>query len=92
MTYKELLDTAKSHLDELITVGEPDFRLEQAVFDRKENLWEIVVSYLVDDPTRRSLFAIKLEVPQHYSRIYKKLKIDDSTKEVVGFYMYSETA
>jgi len=91
MTDRELLDTAQSHLSELTTVKEPDFRLEQAVFDKKEMNWEIVVSYLIDDPSKRSLFAMKLDKPQHYTRIYKEMKIDENN-EVVGFYMYSETA
>ena len=53
---KELLEIAKAELQDLTTVTNPDFRLEQAEFNKRENEWEIVVSYLFS-PRILSFFA-----------------------------------
>lgn len=82
-----LLQIAKVELKDLTTVGNPDFRLEQAVFNQSEKVWEIVVSFLVDNPVQK---IDPIVFPGYNSqRIYKRLKINDQ-KEVLGFYIYED--
>ncbi len=92
MKLKDLLDTARDHLSELTEVPEPDFRLEQAVFQEEEDLWDVVVSFLV---IRHALQQNKVAangggsffLPE-YERVYKRLKID-SNQQVQGFYLFN---
>ena len=85
--FKELLTIAVSHLNSLTDVPTSDFRLEQAEFSEKENMWEIVVSYLVPNINKRTTpLGFSSEFP--FYRIYKRLKINDE-KEVVGMYMFN---
>lgn len=87
MNLKELLDVVKLELRDLSSLENPDFRLEQAEFKQEDEVWEIVISYLVDNtnPRNNSLLAISSEFKYH--RIYKKIKIDKN-KEILGFYIF----
>ncbi len=87
LTLKQLLDIAKFHLFELAAPENPDFRLEQAEYNKIEGTWEIIVSYLVNNSNKRSGLAAVLN-EFNYFRIYKKLKIND-IGEVIGFYLYN---
>ena len=49
MNLKELYQIAKNELSELSPFENSDFRLEQAEFDKDEKVWEIVISYLVEN-------------------------------------------
>mgnify|MGYP000954075754 CR=1 FL=1 len=88
MNIKELYTIAKRELGELSPLEDSDFRLEQAVYNENEKVWEIVVSYLVENTNRptKSLMALTTEFPYH--RIYKKVKINDA-KEIVGFFIFN---
>lgn len=92
MTFKELLDVAKEELQGLSTLPNPDFRLEQ-VEHTKEDTWDIVVSYLVENTNKRinNLAGILGNLPSdfQYHRLYKRLTINKN-KEVEGFYMYND--
>ena len=85
---KELLDIAKSQLQDLTKVQNPDFRLEQAVYNKNEDEWVIVVSFLVEKTNKRintlGLPSFELE----FQRIFKKLTIN-STKEITGLYIFN---
>jgi hypothetical protein len=91
MNFREIYRIAKDQLESLSTVDKPDFRLEQAEYKKKDKLWEVVVSYLVDkDNEGRSAIAkaAAFEVFNNpYERVYKTVKINDNQK-VVGFYIY----
>lgn len=90
MTFKELLDLAIEELKELTQVESPDFRLEQAEFEKSKGVWHIVVSFLVENVNKRIL-----NIPNgllgefKYFRIYKKLKINNQDREVIGLYMFN---
>lgn len=87
MTFKELLDIAKTGLRDLTTLKSPDFRLEQAEFKTSSEEWEIIVSYLVPNINRKHTPLQVLTSEFEFYRIYKKLKIDKN-KEIIGFYIY----
>lgn len=87
MKLKELLSSAKSELQPLTDVVNPDFRIEQAEYLKKENVWEIVVSYLVSNVNKpKSRFATLADFD--YLRMYKKLRINDNN-EVIGLYIFN---
>lgn len=90
MTLKDLFQTAKNHLEDLTPLSQPDFRLEQAEYDKNEKVWDIVVSYLVENTNKRSNPLAQLSADFQYHRIYKKLKINDNTKEILGFYIFNK--
>jgi len=90
MRLKELLNLAKTELSELSNLDDPDFRLEQAEYLDDEQLWEIVVSYLVENTNPRNTSLSVLTSEFKYHRIYKRLKIYPNTKKVVGFYIYEK--
>ena len=87
MNFKELLDIAKAELADLTSVDNPDFRLEQAEHDKETNVWEIVVSYLVENANRKIRPLTNLSTGFEYLRMYKALKIN-ADKEVIGLYMF----
>ena len=89
MNLKELLCVAKSELKEMTTLENPDFRLEQAEYKKDSKIWDVVVSYLVENtnPKINPFSAISTEFKYH--RIYKKIKIDEN-KSVIGLYMYDK--
>ena len=88
MDLKELYSIAKNTLKEVIYSDNPDFRLEQAEYDNENGIWEIVVSFLVENSNKSTnpLFAINQNLP--YERVYKTFKINQE-KKVVGFYIYN---
>lgn len=71
------------------TLKNPDFRLEQAEFIKKDKVWEIVVSYLIENTNPRSTALGAIISEFKYFRIYKRLKIDED-KNVIGFYIYNK--
>ncbi len=86
MNFKELFIAAKEQLGNISSLEKSDFRLEQAEYDEKTKVWEIIVSYLVENTNKPiNSFSLGQEYPFH--RIYKKVKINNK-KEVVGFYIY----
>lgn len=89
MNLKELYKIAKDELEVLSPFENSDFRLEQAEFNKEENVWEIVVSYLVQNTNKPSSPIGVLSTSYPYHRMYKKVKIDDK-KQVVGFYIYEK--
>jgi hypothetical protein len=89
MNLKELLGIAIDNLKDLTSLPVPDFRLEQAEYKKKDGIWEIVVSYLVENtnkPIRREIFPASVEF--QYLRLYKRLQID-SKGNVVGMFIYN---
>ncbi len=96
MTLKELLEIAKKELKDLISLQNPDFRLEQVEYKKDEGVWDIVVSYLVENTNKRTnnpmaqvaqtLTALMPELD--FQRIYKRLRINKD-KKVEGFYLYN---
>lgn len=87
LNLRELLTTAISELKPLTNVVNPDFRLEQAEYNKGRKIWEVVMSFLVDNANKRPtpLNSIFNDLP--YDRIYKRLEITDD-REVTGFYIY----
>lgn len=88
MTLKELLEIAKMQLRPLTKVDNPDFRLEQSEFNEDESVWEIIVSYLVENINKRTHPLATLSPDFQYHRIYKKVKIRRNG-ELVGFYIHN---
>ncbi|HCE56139.1 MAG TPA: hypothetical protein DER05_14550 [Lutibacter sp.] len=88
MELGELYTIAKNQFDGIANTESPDFRLEQAEFKEKEKIWEIVVSYLVQNANKSenasNIFGFQ-QLP--YERIYKKVKINEN-KKIIGFYIY----
>ncbi|WKN43984.1 hypothetical protein [Tunicatimonas pelagia] len=91
MNLRSLYQAAKKELEALNGGEFVDFRLEQAERNDKDNLWEIVVSYLVENKNpvvNRSLSPLSMSDVHKYNRIYKSVKIDDNM-EVVGLRIFS---
>lgn len=85
VNFKDLLKIAVTKLQDLTTVSNPDFRLEQAEFNDSQKEWDIVVSFLIDNTYQR---LNPLNLPGlNNQRVYKRLKIN-SQQEVMGFYMF----
>lgn len=89
MKLKDLYAIAKKELGELSPLQNSDFRLEQAEYNKDEKVWEIVVSYLVENINKPTKSFIPLATDFPFHRIYKKVKINDQY-EVIGFYIYKE--
>lgn len=90
MKFGDLLNVVKSNLSDLSTLENPDFRLEQAEFLKDEDIWEVVVSYLVENTNRKVTTALGALTSGgfEYVRLYKLVKIN-SDAEVVGLFMYN---
>lgn len=88
MTLKELLEITKEQLRDLSTLENPDFRLEQAEYKKDDDTWEIIVSYLVENTNKRSNPLTIIASEFQFLRMYKKIIIN-SSKEIVGFYIYN---
>ena len=86
MKLKDLLKIAEDELSDLSTVSNPDFRLEQAV--KTDSGWEIVVSFLVENPNKPSNPFSTLSPAFQFERIYKKVSIN-SEGEVAGLFIYN---
>lgn len=87
MNLGELLSIAAEALRDLSRLGNPDFRLEQAEYKKDEDVWEVVVSYLVENTNKRNVSLMAITSEFQYLRLYKKLRINKN-KEVVALYMY----
>ena len=86
---RELLEIAVSQLKDLTNVENPDFRLEQAEYDKKNEEWDLVVSFLVERTNKRTN---ALGIPSsefQYNRIYKRLKIN-SDNQLAGLYIFNK--
>jgi len=81
-SFKQLLDLAQAELQQLTRLENPDFRLEEAVYFRKHELWEIIVSFLVDNtnPPIEGSGTPKLSLK--YLRLYKKISINNNGEMV----------
>lgn len=96
MKLSQLLEIAANDLSDLSKLEDPDFRLEQAEFDEKNNTWEIIVSFLVNNTNKKnqSIQGLgsalsSLTSTYQYLRLYKRVKISQEGK-VLGMYMYKE--
>lgn len=89
MTFKELYQIAKESLEQLSPLEQADFRLEQAEFNKKDKVWEIVVSYLVENINKPESPLGAFSSGFKYHRVYKQVKIDND-KNVLGFYMFEK--
>ena len=89
MNINELYTIAKEALAGIMEIQEPDFRLEQAEFIKKDKVWDIVVSYLVKNKniSKISLATFTQEPP--FDRVYKKVKLDEN-KQILGFYIFEK--
>lgn len=87
MKLKDLLDSATTQLRDLSPLDNPDFRLEQALYKKDEKVWEVIVSYLVED-NNKPVNPLKVFTPQTpYYRTYKRVILDDDG-QVSEFLMY----
>ena len=93
MDLKRLYQIAKNELEKLYDSEPMDFRLEQVEFNESSGLWDVVVSYLVENKNRPepspanpfgNVGALK------YERVYKSLKINEKD-EVTGFHIFDKT-
>jgi hypothetical protein len=89
MNLKELYEIAKNELESLSTLENADFRLEQAEFNKDEEVWEVVVSYLVENTNKPFSALGALTSGFTFHRIYKKVKIDKNN-QVIGFYIFEK--
>ncbi len=89
MELRELLKIAKTQLRDLSPLKNPDFRLEQAEYLNRDKIWDIVVSYLVENTNKKASPLAAITAEFQYFRIYKRLKIDEE-KNVIGFYIYEK--
>ena len=89
MILKELLEIAKDQLKDMSTLEDPDFRLEQAVYDKDDETWDIVISYLVENTNKRSAPLVVITSEFQYHRIYKKVSIDKD-RNIFGFYIFNK--
>ena len=90
MKLKELLDIAKGALSEVITVENPDFRLEEVKYDQDNKLWDITVSYLAENTNEKTSSFHMITSPMYkYERIYKRLTIDED-KNITGLYIFEK--
>ncbi len=87
MKLKDLLHNATTQLRDLSPLDQPDFRLEQAVHRKEEKVWEIVISYLVEN-NNKPVSVVPTFAPQlPFQRVYKKVMMDESG-QVAEFLMY----
>lgn len=89
MNLRELLDIAINQLGGLTTLQTPDFRLEQAEYKKDEKIWDVVISYLVENTNKKISIVNPIFTEFQFHRIYKRLKIDEN-KNIVGVYMFSD--
>ena len=87
LTVKDIFEIAKKELSWLSKLPNPDFRLEQVEYDEKNNEWNVVVSFLVENTNKRTIpFGIPVS-DFEFNRIYKKLKINKENK-VTGLFIF----
>ncbi|CAN5875023.1 hypothetical protein BH24BAC1_BH24BAC1_39020 [soil metagenome] len=89
MKFKELLEIAAVEISDLIEHENADIRLEQVEYNEKNKEWEIVVSYLKENPNKNALASSILSVSRlPYERIYKKFEITED-KEIKSMKMFT---
>jgi len=83
MDLKGFYQAAKKELEPLYGGYLNDFRLEQVEHDKKNQQWEVVVSYLVENKNKveNSAKGISVITSLPYERIYQLL-VMNSKKEV----------
>ncbi len=89
LTLKDLYQISKNALGDISPLENSDFRLEQAEYDRKEQYWDVVVSYLVKNINKPIRPLAPLTPEYQFFRIYKRVKISND-KEVLGFYIFNK--
>lgn len=89
MTFRELYQIAKEALEQLSPLEDADFRLEQAEYSSRNEVWEVIVSYLVENVNKPVTPLGVLGSGYKFQRIYKRVSINDK-KEVIGFYIYEK--
>jgi hypothetical protein len=90
LSFEKLIEISKNVAKKLTNVPEFDLRLEQAEYDKKNQVWDIVVSFLYEESEKSniaSFLGVETDNTLQLTRIYKKLKISDS-EEVLGYYFY----
>lgn len=87
MNLKELYHIAKESFEQLSPLQEADFRLEQAEYNKEDKVWEIIVSYLVENINKSESPLGAFSSGLKYDRVYKQVKIDED-KNVIGFYIF----
>lgn len=87
MNLKDLLHNATTQLRDLSPLEKPDFRLEQAVHRKDEKVWEIVISYLVENNNKPVGGIAQLAPQLPFQRVYKKVMMDEEG-QVAEFLMY----
>lgn len=85
LSFKEIFNAAKEEISDLYNVEDSDFRLEQIEFNQKDEIWDIVVSYLI--PNKNSNPSLLFPNGMPFERIFKKLRIN-TKKEVEGIYIF----
>lgn len=92
MTLKQLFEAAVSELSNLTTVQNPDFRLEQAEFNKDEKVWNVVVSYLVENTNPRIVKSPLASLAEFsFHRIYKLIKLDENL-QFRGLFIFDNKA
>lgn len=89
ITLRELLDIAIDHLQTFTAKEKPDFRLEQAEYKEEQQLWDVVVSWLVKRYDEGGPALIRDQ--GYYLRIWKRIHIDKE-KQVVDMWFFGEEA
>lgn len=88
MKFIDLLNIVRKDLADLSTLENPDFRLEQAELLKDENIWDIVISYLVENTNKKiGNLGTLMSGGFEYVRLYKRVKINNDG-EVIGLYIY----
>ena len=89
LSFGDLKRIAESIINEFTDLESPDLRLEEVEYNDKEEIWEIVVSFLVKskDPHVLSFIAFKNELEYNLTRLYKKIKIDNDSN-IIGVYIH----
>jgi hypothetical protein len=89
MKFKELLQIASDELSDLIEPEKADIRLEQVEYIDKKKMWEIVVSYLKENPNKNTLQSSLISLSSlPYERVYKKFEITEN-REIKSMKMYT---
>jgi len=90
MKFNEIHGIVKEQIDVISGHENPDFRLEQSEYQAKEKIWELIISYLVENKSTNNS-TMSLISGQHapLERVYKRVKINDK-KEVIGFFIYPD--
>jgi hypothetical protein len=64
-----------------VSLPEPGFRLEQVEYKKDEKLWDVVVSFLVENKNR-AVWSTPIFTSLPFERVYKRLKIGENNEEL----------